>query len=213
MTDPASLFTQFFAACPLVAILRGITPDEAASIGDILLDAGFTILEVPLNSPSPLESIAILSERLKGRALVGAGTVLTPGDVRDVRAAGGELIVSPNVNQDVIRATVSADLISLPGFSTPTEALAALAAGAHALKLFPADGLPPSLLRAHRAVLPSAAKVLAVGGITPENLADWRRAGANGFGIGSSLYHAGKSADEVASDAEAFIEAARKEFQ
>lgn len=209
MTDPATRFAEAFAACPLVAVLRGLTSDEAAPIGDALVDAGFTLLEVPLNSPDPLASIAALAKRYAGRAIVGAGTVLTPQDVVAVADAGGALIVSPNTDPAVIRASVERGLISLPGYFTPSEAFAALHAGAHGLKLFPAEGAAPAFLKAQRAVLPRATKVLAVGGITPDTMPQWHAAGADGFGLGSNLYRAGKSAADVARDAAAFVQAAK----
>ncbi|ANC86302.1 2-dehydro-3-deoxy-6-phosphogalactonate aldolase [Sphingomonas sp. NIC1] len=209
MTDPATRFAEAFAACPLVAVLRGLTPDEAAPIGDALVDAGFTLLEVPLNSPDPLASIAAMAKRYAGRAIVGAGTVLTPQDVAAVADAGGALIVSPNTDAAVIRASVERGLISLPGYFTPSEAFAALHAGAHGLKLFPAEGAAPAFLKAQRAVLPKATKVLAVGGITPDTMPPWHAAGADGFGLGSNLYRAGKSAADVARDAAAFVQAAK----
>lgn len=209
MTDPATRFAQAFAACPLVAVLRGLTPDEAAPVGDALVDAGFTLLEVPLNSPDPLVSIAAMARRYAGRAIVGAGTVLTPDDVAAVADAGGALIVSPNTDAAVIRASVARGLISLPGYFTPSEAFAALHAGAHGLKLFPAEGAAPAFLKAQRAVLPRTAKVLAVGGITPATMPNWHAAGADGFGLGSNLYRAGKSAADVARDAAAFVHAAK----
>ena len=208
MTVPEP-FEAAFAACPLVAILRGLTPEEAPAVGDALVDAGFTLIEVPLNSPDPLRSIALLTERLAGRALVGAGTVLQPAQVEAVGAAGGRLIVSPNVDGAVIRATRALGLVSLPGYQTPTEAFTALAAGATALKLFPADVASTAALRAHRAVLPSGTRVLAVGGVTPEGIAAWRAASADGFGLGSNLYRPGKAAADVARDAAAFVAAAR----
>ena len=209
MTDPAARFAAAFAACPLVAILRGLTPAEAEGVGDALVDAGFTLLEVPLNSPDPLVSIAAMAKRYAGRAMVGAGTVLTPEAVAQVADAGGELIISPNTNTDVIRASVARGLVSLPGYYTPSEGFAALAAGAHALKLFPADGASPAFLKAQRAVLPKATRVLAVGGISPDTMAPWRAAGADGFGLGSNLYRAGKSVADVARDAAAFVTAAK----
>ena len=209
MTDPAARFAEAFAACPLVAILRGLTPAEAEGVGDALVDAGFTLLEVPLNSPDPLTSISAMAKRYAGRAMVGAGTVLTPEAVEQVAAAGGELIISPNTNTDVIRASVARGLVSLPGYYTPSEGFAALAAGAHALKLFPADGASPAFLKAQRAVLPKTTRVLAVGGISPDTMAPWRAAGADGFGLGSNLYRAGKSAADVARDAAAFVSAAK----
>ncbi len=209
MTDPATRFAEAFAACPLVAVLRGLTPGEAEAVGDALVDAGFTLLEVPLNSPDPLVSIAAMAKRYAGRAIVGAGTVLTTGDVAAVADAGGELIVSPNTDPAVIRAAVARGLISLPGYYTPSEAFAALAAGAHGLKLFPAEGVAPAFLKAQRAVLPKATKVLAVGGITPDTMPAWHAAGADGFGLGSNLYRAGKSAADVARDATAFVSAVK----
>lgn len=209
MTDPAARFAEAFAACPLVAILRGLTPAEAEGVGDALVDAGFTLLEVPLNSPDPLTSISAMAKRYVGRAMVGAGTVLTPEAVEQVAAAGGELIISPNTNTDVIRASVARGLVSLPGYYTPSEGFAALAAGAHALKLFPADGASPGFLKAQRAVLPKTTRILAVGGISPDTMAPWRAAGADGFGLGSNLYRAGKSVADVARDAAAFVTAAK----
>jgi len=209
MTDPAARFAAAFAACPLVAVLRGLTPDEAAPVGDALVDAGFTLLEVPLNSPDPLVSIAAMAKRYAGRAIVGAGTVLTADAVATVADAGGELIVSPNTDVDVIRASVARGLISLPGYFTPSEGFAALAAGAHGLKLFPAEGASPAFLKAQRAVLPRHVRVLAVGGIAPDTMAPWRAAGADGFGLGSNLYRAGKPVADVARDAAAFVSAVK----
>lgn len=209
MTDPAARFAEAFAACPLVAVLRGLTPAESEGVGDALVEAGFTLLEVPLNSPDPLVSIERLARRYAGRAIVGAGTVLTPADVDAVAGAGGELIVSPNTDAAVIRASVARGLISLPGYYTPSEGFAALAAGAHGLKLFPAEGASPAFLKAQRAVLPKAVKVLAVGGITPDTMPQWHAAGADGFGLGSNLYRAGKSAADVARDATAFVTAVK----
>lgn len=198
-------FDKAFEACPLVAILRGLTPDEAPAIGDALADAGFTLIEVPLNSPDPLTSIAALVDRLGDRALIGAGTVLTPGQVRDVGAAGGRFIVSPNTDTAVIAATRDGSMDSLPGYFTASEAFAALAAGATALKLFPADAVDPAMLKAHRAVLPPSTRVLAVGGINAQTMGPWIEAGADGFGLGSNLYKAGKGAAAVAADARAMI--------
>lgn len=209
MTDPATRFAEAFAACPLVAVLRGLTPAEAEGVGDALVEAGFTLLEVPLNSPDPLVSIAAMAKRYAGRAIVGAGTVLTADDVAAVADAGGTLIVSPNTDPAVIRASVARGLIALPGYYTPSEGFAALAAGAHGLKLFPAEGAAPAFLKAQRAVLPKTTKVLAVGGITPETMPAWAAAGADGFGLGSNLYRAGKSAADVARDAATFVSAAK----
>ena len=193
---------------PLIAILRGLTPAEAPSVGDALVAAGFSLLEVPLNSPQPLESIALLAQTHLN-ALVGAGTVLTAAQVREVHAAGGQLIVSPNFDADVVREAVRLGLICLPGIATPTEAFAALAAGAHGLKLFPAEMSAPAVLKALLAVLPTGTLMLPVGGITPHTLGPWRDAGAQGFGIGSALYKPGKSADAVRRDAGLFAAAYR----
>ncbi|WP_420606611.1 2-dehydro-3-deoxy-6-phosphogalactonate aldolase [Novosphingopyxis sp.] len=207
MTDAATLFERHFKACPLVAILRGITPPEAESIGNALVDAGFSMIEVPLNSPDPYRSIAALGEALGDRALIGAGTVLREEQVARVAEAGGRLVVSPNCDGAVIRAAASSGLVSLPGYFTATEAFAAIDAGAHGLKLFPADAAGPVLLKGQRAVLPADVPVLAVGGISPESIGAWRAAGADGFGLGSNLYRPGKSPDEVARDATAFVHA------
>lgn len=192
------------AECPLVAILRGITPDEADSIGDALVEGGIRIIEVPLNSPSPLDSIARLSARFAGKALIGAGTVLQPEQVEAIRAAGAGLIVSPSTKREVIAAAVAADMVSCPGYFTPTEAFAALDAGAHALKLFPAEGASPAVLKAQRAVLPKNARVIVVGGVTPDSMAPWVAAGADGFGLGSGLYRPGQSAAETLERARAY---------
>jgi 2-dehydro-3-deoxyphosphogalactonate aldolase len=191
---------------PLIAILRGLTPAEAPSIGHALVEAGFGLLEVPLNSPQPLDSIALLAHA-HADVLVGAGTVLTAAQARDVHAAGGQLIVSPNVDRDVVREAVRLGMICLPGIATPTEAFAALAAGAHGLKLFPAEMSSPAVLRALLAVLPTGTPVMPVGSITPHNMRPWRDAGARGFGIGSALYKPGKSADVVRQDATLFVAA------
>ena len=195
------------AHCPLVAILRGVTPDRVVGIADALVDAGFAMIEVPLNSPDPLASIAAIAHRYPGPVLVGAGTVLTAQDVSAVGGAGGRLIISPNTDAAIIAAAVAAGLVSLPGYFTPTEAFAALAAGAHGLKLFPADAASPALLKAHRAVLPPLTPVLAVGGITPPTMAAWQSTGASGFGLGSALYSAGDSAAVVGARAREFIAA------
>lgn len=200
-------FDAAFAQCPLIAILRGVKPDEVEAIGDALVDAGFALIEVPLNSPDPFDSIARLAKRLGDRALVGAGTVLRETDVTAVAGAGGTLIISPNANPQVIAATAGRGMISLPGIATPTEAFAALDAGATALKLFPAEAASPAVLKAMRAVLPPATRVLPVGGITPDTMQPWRDAGAPGFGLGSALYKPGFSAAEVGTRAMAFIRA------
>lgn len=205
------LTDQFAAALqqlPLIAILRGLTPAQAPAIGDALVSSGFGLLEVPLNSPRPLDSIALLRSA-HPQALVGAGTVLTAAQVHDVHAAGGQLIVAPNFDPDVVRAALQLGLVCLPGILTPSEAFAALAAGAHGLKLFPAEMAAPAALKALRAVLPAVTLLLPVGGITTGNMAPWRAAGADGFGIGSALYSPGKSAGAVREDALSFIAAFR----
>lgn len=205
---PIQKFAIHFQQLPLVAILRGLAPAQAPAIGAALTDAGFGLLEVPLNSPRPLESIALLARAHPG-SLVGAGTVLSADQVRQVHAAGGELIVSPNCNADVVRTAVALGMVCLPGIATPTEAFAALEAGAHGLKLFPAEAASPAVLKAMLAVLPAGTLMVPVGGITPGNMAPWLAAGAHGFGLGSALYQPGKSADAVRQNAFAFAAALR----
>jgi 2-dehydro-3-deoxyphosphogalactonate aldolase len=202
-------FDAAFARCPLIAILRGVKPGEVVAVGEALFDAGLRLIEVPLNSPDPLESIARLAQAFANRAVIGAGTVLRPAEVTAIRTAGGTLIVSPNTNVEVIAATAKAGLVSLPGCATASEAFAALDAGATALKLFPAEGANPAVLKALRAVLPRGVRLLPVGGITPGNMAPWREAGAAGFGIGSALYSPGVGLDEIARRARTFVEALR----
>jgi len=192
---------------PLVAILRGIRTDEALEIGEALLQNGFRTLEVPLNSPTPLKSIELLARRFGDRAVVGAGTVLSEAAARDVASAGGTLVVMPHSDAAVIRAAKAAGCLCLPGVATVTEAFAALAAGADALKLFPAEQLSPAVLKAWRAVLPAQCRLLPVGGITPEGMADYVKAGASGFGIGGALYRPGKAVADIARDAAAFVAA------
>ncbi|WP_296611695.1 2-dehydro-3-deoxy-6-phosphogalactonate aldolase [Sphingomonas sp.] len=206
MTSLAA-FDAAFASCPLIAILRGVRPDEVVGIGEELVAAGFTLIEVPMNSPDPLDSVARLVDALGDRAMIGAGTVLTVGQVAAMRDAGGRMVISPNTNVDVIRASAAAGLVSLPGIATPSEALAALDAGATALKLFPAEAASPAVLKAMRAILPSELRVLPVGGIVPEGMAPWRQAGAAGFGLGSALYKPGLTAAEVGANARAFVAA------
>ena len=207
MTDHRQAFDDAFAKCPLIAILRGVKPDEVEAIGDVLVDAGFTMLEVPMNSPDPLDSVARLARRFEGRAVVGAGTVLRVEDVEAVGAAGGTLIIAPNANVRVIAAAAERGYVALPGIATPTEAFAALEAGAAALKLFPAEAAGPNVLKAMRAILPKDTRVLPVGGIVPEIMAEWRKAGAAGFGLGSALYAPGMTAADVGVRAAAFMSA------
>jgi 2-dehydro-3-deoxyphosphogalactonate aldolase len=196
--------------CPLIAIVRGIAVEEAEAIGDAVREAGIRIIEVPLNSPEPLVSIERLARRLGDSMLVGAGTVLTVRQVADVKQAGGRLIVSPDTNADVIAATASAGMVSCPGYFTPSEAFRALESGATALKIFPAEGASPAVLKAHLAVLPRDVRVLAVGGIQPDNMRPWLDAGAGGFGLGSGLYKPGRSAAETLERARAYVAGARR---
>ena len=191
----------------LVAILRGIEPREAVAVGRLLVGQGFATLEVPLNSPEPLESIRLLADALGDRALVGAGTVLDESAARAVAAAGGRLVVMPHGDTAVIRAARAAGCTCVPGVATVTEAFAALAAGANALKLFPAEQLGPPVVKAWRAVLPRECRLYPVGGITPEAMEPYVRAGAHGFGIGSTLYKPGKSLADIERDAAAFVAA------
>ncbi|NJC39845.1 2-dehydro-3-deoxyphosphogalactonate aldolase [Brevundimonas alba] len=192
---------------PLVAILRGLKPDEAVEVGEAIVAAGFRCLEVPLNSPEPLDSIRRLRDALDGRAVVGAGTVLTPTAVADVARAGSQIVISPNTNAEVIRAAKAAGLLSMPGFFTPSEAFVALGAGADVLKLFPAEIAGPGGLKAVRAVLPAATRVYAVGGVDPASVPTWVGAGASGFGIGSAIFKPGRSAAEPGDAAAAFVQA------
>jgi len=192
---------------PLVAILRGLRPDEALDIGRALVAERFTVIEVPMNSPEPLESIRLLSAELGQRCLIGAGTVLQPEQVSQVAAAGGRLIVMPHADTRVIAAAKREGMYCVPGVATPTEAFAAIQAGADAIKLFPAEMLTPSVLKAWRAVLPRDLAMLPVGGITPETMAPYIAAGASGFGLGSALYAPGRSADDVGRRARAFAHA------
>lgn len=194
---------------PLIAILRGITPQDATNAAEILIEAGFRWLEVPLNSPSALESIRLMRQCAGDNAKIGAGTVLTATQVDEVAEAGGQLIVSPNADATVIQRTRQRNMVSLPGVMTPTEAFAALDAGASALKLFPAEQLSPELLKAFRAVLPRHLACLPVGGIRPdtEQMQRYVQAGANGFGLGGALYQAGMPLDELAKRADAYRQA------
>ena len=196
------------ALSPIVAILRGLRPDEAVAHAEALFDAGVRALEVPLNSPGPLVSIAAIAGAFGDRMMVGAGTVLTPAQVDEVAKAGGRLIVSPNSDPEVIRRTVALGLVAAPGFATATEAFTAYAAGARHLKLFPAASYGPGHLKQLKAVLPSDAFVWAVGGVGPDNLAAWRAAGAHAFGIGGELYRPGQSPADTRSRGVEMVKAA-----
>ncbi|NVF16162.1 2-dehydro-3-deoxy-6-phosphogalactonate aldolase [Vreelandella maris] len=192
---------------PLIGILRGVTPDEAVDIAEAVLAAGITQIEVPLNSPNPLESIRRLVEAFGERAVIGAGTVLTPAQVRDVHAAGGRLIVSPNCRPAVIKETHRLGMASWPGIVTPSEAFDALDAGATGLKLFPAVQVGLEGMKAVRAVLPAGTRLYAVGGVGVDNFAEWRAGGVDGAGLGSALYKPGQSAAQVRQQAQALVDA------
>jgi len=206
MTSAHEKFAAAMKGISLVGILRGLKPEEALPIGHALLGADWTLIEVPLNSPQPLQSIEALAAALP-QALVGAGTVLSANEVREVHAAGGQLVVSPNFNAEVVREALRLGMVCLPGVMTATEAFAALDAGATGLKLFPAEMITPAVVKALRAVLPLQTLLLPVGGITVDNMAAYRAAGASGFGIGSALYRPGMAAAEVAENAMKFIAA------
>jgi len=199
----------FLDPLPLIAVLRGIAPEEVAGVGDALVAEGFRILEVPLNSPRAFHSIRLLAEAHGERCLIGAGTVLDCVDIGRVREAGGQIIVMPHCDANLIREAKRHGLACVPGVATPTEAFAALAAGADALKLFPAEALPPAALKAWRAVLPPATLVFAVGGIKPDTMSAYWQAGASGFGTGSNLYRPGASLHELSAAAAAFAAAFR----
>jgi 2-dehydro-3-deoxyphosphogalactonate aldolase len=204
--EPQLALAQAMAQLPLIAILRGLTPAEAPAIGQALVDSGFALMEVPLNSPEPLQSIAALTQ-LFPQALIGAGTVLNTQQVQAVHAAGGRLVVSPNFNPAVVAQALALGMVVLPGVATPSEAFAALDAGAHGLKLFPAEMISPATVKALRAVLPQEAALMPVGGITPDNMAAYRAAGASGFGLGSALFAPGRSAQQVRDSAAEFVRA------
>jgi 2-dehydro-3-deoxyphosphogalactonate aldolase len=204
------MFDSYLDRLPLIAILRGLAPDEAVPIGEVLVDAGFAIIEVPLNSPRPLDSIRRLHESFGDRVLLGAGTVMTPAQVQEVRDAGGRLIVMPHGDAAVIRAAKETGLVCIPGVGTATEGFAALAHGADALKLFPAELLGPAVLRAFRSVFPKEARFFPVGGITPAVMSGYVAAGAAGFGLGSALYRTGDDVAAVTANARAFVSAWRQ---
>ncbi|MBX9633050.1 MAG: 2-dehydro-3-deoxy-6-phosphogalactonate aldolase [Burkholderiales bacterium] len=198
---------DWLADCPLVAILRGVRPEEVVDICSVLERAGIRIIEVPMNSPDAFSSIALLAGRFADTLLIGGGTVLDSTQVARIADAGGRLIVAPNADPAVVEAAKKKGMIALPGFATPTEAFHMIAAGADGLKLFPAEANPPKVLRALRAVLPKEVPVLPVGSITPDNMAEYWAAGANGFGLGSALYKSGDLAPTVAMKAQAFMKA------
>jgi 2-dehydro-3-deoxyphosphogalactonate aldolase len=203
--SPRELLHSYLNECPLIAIIRGVTPGEVEAIGDAIYEAGIRIVEVPLNSPDPLSSIECLASRFGERMLVGGGTVLSWSQVHEVKDSGGRLIVSPNSNGEVIDATVRAGLVSCPGYFTPSEAFAAVAAGATALKLFPAEAASPAVLKAHMAVIPNDVPMIVVGGVQPDNMRPWIEAGAAGFGLGSGLYRPGRSQADTFENAQAYV--------
>jgi 2-dehydro-3-deoxyphosphogalactonate aldolase len=192
---------------PLIAILRGVKPDEAAAIAAVVAEAGFGGIEVPFNSPDPLKSIEAIAKRFGKTALIGAGTVLTAGAVEAAAAAGATLIVAPNADPSVIERALRLGLFVLPGVATPTEAFAAQSLGASGLKLFPAEAMPPEVVKAWRSVLPKETQLLPVGGVTPERIGPYRMAGADGFGVGGALYRAGMTVSEIEGRAKAFVRA------
>ena len=199
------LLHRYLDECPLIAIIRGVRPDEAEAIGNAIYEGGIRIIEVPLNSPEPLKSIELLAQKFGERMLVGAGTVLNPTDVSRVREVGGRIIVSPDTNPEVISAAASAGLVSSPGYFTPSEAFVAIRAGATSLKLFPAEGATPAVLKAHLAVIPREVPILIVGGVQPDNMRPWLDAGAVGFGLGGGLYKPGQSPAETLDKARAYV--------
>lgn len=209
--SPADTLSDYLGQCPLVAIIRGVTPGEAEAVGRAIYDAGIRIIEVPLNSPDPLASISALSTALGDQALIGAGTVLDPAQVAEVREAGGRLIVSPDCNPQVIAAAAAADLVSTPGYFTPSEAFTAIRAGAHGLKLFPAEAASPAMLKAQLAVIPRSFPIVVVGGIKPDNMRPWLEAGAAGFGLGGGLYVPGQSAEDTHAKAQAYVAGVRSQ--
>lgn len=207
MSSAVEAFHRYRVECPIIAILRGIAPDEVVLVGETLIAAGIRIIEIPLNSPDPFESIRRLSKSVGDRGLVGAGTVLQIEQVARVQDAGGQLVVSPNTDVSVIQKTVGTGLVSIPGYFTPSEAFAAIAAGAHGIKLFPAEAATPAVVKAQRAVLPNDVPLLVVGGVTADDLGRWLAAGADGFGLGGALYRAGDTAPQVRHRATRFVAA------
>ncbi|HEY1143676.1 MAG TPA: 2-dehydro-3-deoxy-6-phosphogalactonate aldolase [Sphingomicrobium sp.] len=202
-------FRRYFAECPLVGIIRGVTPADAEAIAGAIYEGGIRIIEVPLNSPDPFESIRIIAEKFGDRTLVGAGTVLEPGEVAKVAEAGGRLAVSPNTNISVIEATVAAGMVSSPGYFTPSEAFDAIRAGAHSIKLFPAEAASPAVVKAQKAVLPKNVPLIVVGSVSPESVGGWIAAGADGCGLGGGLYKPGQDAATTLQKARAYASAVK----
>ena len=203
-------FLSFLEESPLIAILRGITPAEVIEISETLVEKNFKIIEIPLNSPDPIESIEMLVSHFKDEVIIGAGTVTDLTSIKLIVEAGARLSVMPNGSIRIVKAAKASGLITIPGVFTPTEAFAMIESGADALKLFPAEGAPPMVLKAMKAVLPTAIPILPVGGITPDKMAEYQKAGANGFGLGSALYKPGMTVDEVAQNADAFNEGLKR---
>ncbi len=201
------MLRDYLTELPLIAILRGLKPENAEAVGNVLVEAGFRIIEVPLNSPDPFRSIGILAKTMPKGVLVGAGTVMNPEQVHGVRDVGGRLIVMPHADIEVIEVAKEQELVCTPGVATPTEAFAALKAGADAIKIFPAEAIPPAVVKAWRAVLPKETVVLPVGGIKPDNMKPYLDAGANGFGLGSALFTPSMSVEEIGGNARAFATA------
>ena len=199
-------FLSYLKEYPLIAILWGITPAEVIEISEVLVNKNFKIIEIPLNSPDPIKSIEMLVSHFKDEVIIGAGTVMDLGSIKMIAEAGARLSVMPNGNVRIVKAAKARGLITIPGVYTPTEAFAMIESGADALKLFPAEGAPPMVLKAMKAVLPTAVPILPVGSITPDKMAEYQKAGANGFGLGSALYKPGMTVDEVAQNADAFNE-------
>ena len=204
------IFSEYFESCPLIAILRGIKPNEILSVGEELVEAGFKIIEVPLNSPEALKSIELATKHFTNDILIGAGTVLNTDEVQKVSNAGGRLIVSPHADPLIVTKTKALNLFAIPGFCSVTEAQSMIRCNADALKLFPAEGNPPETLKAIRAVLDQSIHILPVGGITPEKIAPYLKAGANGFGLGSALYRPGDKPNEVSLKARDFLNAMKE---
>ena len=204
------IFSEYFESCPLIAILRGINPNEILSVGEELVEAGFKIIEVPLNSPEALKSIELATKHFTNDILIGAGTVLNTDEVQKVSNAGGRLIVSPHADPLIVTKTKALNLFAIPGFCSVTEAQSMIRCNANALKLFPAEGNPPETLKAIRAVLDQSIHILPVGGITPEKIAPYLKAGANGFGLGSALYRPGDKPNEVSLKARDFLNAMKE---